>query len=143
MVDGAKVEQLLARLQTFHARLTALATTPRETLLADGDKLGSAKYHFVVAIECTIDVANHIVASEGLRIPTSNADSFTVLGESDIVPTELVDRLRAMARFRNRLVHLYWDVDDGLVADYLGSGPADLEAYAVAIARWLRGAARP
>ena len=27
------------------------------------------------------------------------------------------DSQRAMARFRNRLVHVYWHVDDDLIAD--------------------------
>jgi uncharacterized protein YutE (UPF0331/DUF86 family) len=40
-----------------------------------------------------------------------------------------------MARFRNRLVHLYWDVDDGLVCEYLAEGSlSDLERFAKAIA---------
>lgn len=139
MVDGAKVEQLLGRLQEFHTTLSALASTPRAVLLANGDKIGSAKYHFVVAIECAIDVANHIIASEGLRIPTSNADSFAVLGEASVLQADFVDRLRAMARFRNRLVHLYWEVDDELVADYLVDGLPDIHGFAVAIGRWMGG----
>jgi uncharacterized protein YutE (UPF0331/DUF86 family) len=39
-----------------------------------------------------------------------------------------------MARFRNRLVHLYWQVDDALVYTYLQDSLADLGRYAAAIA---------
>lgn len=143
MVDAAKVEQLLARLQTFHAVLADIGSTPRSALLADADRLGNAKYHFVVAIECAIDIANHIIASEGLRMPRSNADSFDVLGEAGMLPDESVPSLRAMARFRNRLVHLYWDVDDALVVAYLSDGLSDLRDFATEIGRLmlrLRGA---
>jgi uncharacterized protein YutE (UPF0331/DUF86 family) len=45
------------------------------------------------------------------------------------------DPLRAMARFRNRLVHLYWDVDDAGVHDYLQTGLADMERFGEAIGR--------
>ena len=38
-----------------------------------------------------------------------------------------------MARFRNRLVHLYWDVDDQLVAKYLSDGLGDFDRFAAAI----------
>ena len=39
-----------------------------------------------------------------------------------------------MARFRNRLVHPYWDVDDRRLHDYLYEGLADIESFANAIA---------
>jgi uncharacterized protein YutE (UPF0331/DUF86 family) len=34
-----------------------------------------------------------------------------------------------MARFRNRIVHLYWDVDLDLVYDYLTQRLGDFERY--------------
>jgi len=39
-----------------------------------------------------------------------------------------------MARFRNRLVHLYWEVEDRLVYQYLQESLGDLEQFARAIA---------
>ncbi len=42
--------------------------------------------------------------------------------------------LRAMARFRNRLVHLYWDVDDELVYEYLQTSLGDFDRFAAAVA---------
>jgi uncharacterized protein YutE (UPF0331/DUF86 family) len=35
-----------------------------------------------------------------------------------------------MARFRNRLVHVYWDVDDGAVHDYLRESLQDIDDFA-------------
>jgi uncharacterized protein YutE (UPF0331/DUF86 family) len=40
------------------------------------------------------------------------------------------EHLRSMARFRNRLVHVYWDVDDDLVAEYLHGPLGDLDRFA-------------
>jgi len=39
-----------------------------------------------------------------------------------------------MARFRNRLVHVYWDVDDRRVVEYLQESLGDLEQFAAAVA---------
>jgi uncharacterized protein YutE (UPF0331/DUF86 family) len=42
-----------------------------------------------------------------------------------------------MARFRNRLVHLYSEVDDGRVYEYLRTMLPELDSYAEVIAgRW-------
>ena len=41
--------------------------------------------------------------------------------------------MKAMARFRNRLMHLYWEVDDQLVADYLHERLDDFDRFAAAV----------
>jgi uncharacterized protein YutE (UPF0331/DUF86 family) len=133
MVDKPKLDALLTRLGTYVANLRRLAQVPREAFLADGDKIGNAKYQFVVAIECCIDIANHAIASGKLRLPKDNADSFAVLVESSLCPAELKPSLMAMARFRNRLVHLYWEVDDALVHQYLQERLGDLDLFARAM----------
>ena len=47
--------------------------------------------------------------------------------------------MRQMARFRNRIVHLYWDVDLDLVYEYLTTRLGDLDAYLAAIEEYLAG----
>jgi len=74
------------------------------------------------------------VSSENYRFPKDNADSFVVLAENGVVDPALRDPLRAMARFRNRLVHLYWEVDDPRVWEYLQTSLEDVEAFARAVA---------
>jgi uncharacterized protein YutE (UPF0331/DUF86 family) len=71
MVDKARLDSMLGNLKTYVAVLRRLALLARDDFLADPDKIGSAKYHFVVPIECCIDIANHIIASERLRIPAT------------------------------------------------------------------------
>ena len=88
----------------------------------------------MIAIECCIDIANHVIASENYRFPRDNADSFVVLVEVGVVAEKLRDPLRAMARFRNRLVHLYWEVDDSRVHQYLRESLSDLDQFARDIA---------
>lgn len=133
MVDRPKLDSMLSNLRAYVAVLKALASVSRDAFLANPDKRGNAKYHFVIAIECCIDVGNHIIASERLRIPRDNADVFTVLVENGFCPEELHESLRAMARFRNRLVHLYWDVDDDLLYGYLQDHLDDFDRFAAAV----------
>jgi uncharacterized protein YutE (UPF0331/DUF86 family) len=134
MVDKVKLDQMLFSLQAYTEVLRGLGREPRDAFLANADKIGNAKYHFVIAIECCIDIANHIIASENYRFPKDNADSFGVLVDAGIVPRDLEDSLRAMARFRNRLVHLYWAIDDARIHEYLQKGVEDLEGFAQAVA---------
>jgi uncharacterized protein YutE (UPF0331/DUF86 family) len=134
VVDKPKLDQMLSNLRQYAGVLRGLAAVPQEEFLDNPDKIGNAKYHFVIAIECSIDVANHVIASESYRFPRDNADSFAVLGEHGVLDPVFAERLGAMARFRNRLVHVYWDVDDRRVVEYLQESLVDLEQYAAAVA---------
>jgi uncharacterized protein YutE (UPF0331/DUF86 family) len=134
MVDKARLDQMLSNLLDYVAVLERLAPTPEQEFLRNSDRIGNAKYHFVIAIECCIDVANHIIASEDLRFPRDNADSFAVLVDAGILAEDLREPLRSMAKFRNRLVHLYWEVDDRKVHEYLRTSIADLNRFVRAIA---------
>jgi uncharacterized protein YutE (UPF0331/DUF86 family) len=137
MVDRAKFDTLLALLAGYVGDLRRLAAIRPAQLLADPDKIASAKYHFVVAIECCLDLAGHVIASERFRSPADSADAFTVLVERGICPPDMEESLRAMARFRNRLVHVYWHVDNALIADYLQGHLADFDRFTACLTRLL------
>jgi uncharacterized protein YutE (UPF0331/DUF86 family) len=135
MVNKPKLDQMLSNLRGYVQTLRSLGTIQKSEFLGNPDKVGNAKYHFVIAIECCIDIANHVIASEGYRLPKDNADSFAVLIEEGIVEAGLRDSLRAMAQFRNRLVHLYWDVDEERVYEFLHESLDDMDRFAGSVAR--------
>ncbi len=60
--------------------------------------------------------------------------TFSVLVGEGFLPREFNEPLRAMARFRNRLVHVCWDMDDRRIHEYLQKGLGDIESFANAIA---------
>jgi uncharacterized protein YutE (UPF0331/DUF86 family) len=119
MIEWETIEGIFRNLDVYLAQLRQLAQLPRKELADDLVKQGAAKYYLLVAIECCIDVANHIIARQGFRAPESYADGFTVLAENDIIEDDFVPTAQKMAKMRNRLVHLYWEVDAGLLFDIL------------------------
>lgn len=80
-VDTGRVRALLDRMAEEERQLHRLAALSDEELLGDPDRLASAKYRFIVAIEAAIDVCRHIVSAAGLRAPSDFADAFCVLAE--------------------------------------------------------------
>lgn len=137
MIDRAKLETLLSRLGRYRGYLEDLASIPREDLLMDVGRLGGVKYYFQVAVECCIDICNYIVAAKGWRMPQSYADCFTVLGERGVLPPDFVTTARQMAQFRNRLVHLYWEVSDEAVCSLLHAHLSDFDRFAAYILAFL------
>lgn len=129
MVDNGRLQALLERIDTEVDLLRALAGRDPGALLADPVALRAVKYGFVVAIEAAIDAAQRLIATRRLRSPATFADAFEVLGQAGLVPADSVPALRAMAGFRNLLVHGYLAVDDRRVVEVLRSDLGDLEAF--------------
>ena len=126
------IEKILTKFQQIDEYLSILRTiskTPKETFLKDKILIGSAKYYLQISIECCLDVSNHIIASEKLRAPKDYADTFMVIQEEGIISTELGTRLRRMAKFRNRLVHLYGEIDNDYIYEYIKGDLKDIEEY--------------
>ena len=136
--DQDKMAKLISELRKSVSRLQKLKETGRQTFLNDPDKIGSAKYHFIVAIESSIDMCNHIISRNGYRVPEDYGDTFKVMGENGAFDFEFSEQLVKMAKFRNRLVHLYWEVDDARIYKILEENPKDFIKFTKSIARFLK-----
>jgi len=127
--DQDKMVKLVSELRTSVARLKKLSELSQKQFLADPDKIGSAKYHFIVAIESSIDMCNHVIARNGYRAPEDYADTFRVMNEAGMFDSDFCDTLVQMAKFRNRLVHLYWQIDDVQVHEIIQSRLDDFKKF--------------
>jgi len=72
-----------------------------------------------------------------LRAPEDYADTFQVLCEAGILPPDFTVELKKMSRFRNRLVHLYWDVDTADLRHILETRLGDFEWHLSCIGAYL------
>jgi len=129
MIDRRRIEDLLRNLDNFLDHLHRLSNYSREDLTNDPINLGAAKYYLQVSVESCVNVANHIISKQNWRRPESMADSFSVLAENGAVDPSFLPTLHRMARFRNRLVHLYWEVEADTIYQILNENLEDLENF--------------
>lgn len=129
MVNPAKLAGLARNLREYTNHLEKLGHLGKEAVLADPYKTGAARYYLQVTIACCIDIGNHVIASEQFRPPGTYRETFEILGEAGLLPDDFVPTLQQMASMRNRLVHLYSDVDDGAVFAAMLTAPNDCERF--------------
>ena len=82
-------------------------------------------------------MCNHIIARNGYRVPDDYGDTFLVMGEVGAFDSNFAEELRNMAKFRNRLVHLYWELDDDQIYDILQTRIDDFKKFLDSVARFL------
>ncbi len=84
-----------------------------------------------------IDLSNHLITQNKMRVPESYAETFKVLAEANVIEEELSKRLMEMAKFRNRLVHIYWKVDDEVVYSIIKEDIKDVKEFLASYTEFL------
>lgn len=133
----------MTRLEEFLALLEPLAALDRSDFCGDPYRYGSAERFLQLAIEAALDIGHHLIAHMGLGRPQSYAEVFRILGQAGILPEALAEAMAQMARWRNRLVHLYWDIDHAQVHAMLPQAIRDLKAFMQVTARLIEGTSAP
>jgi uncharacterized protein YutE (UPF0331/DUF86 family) len=118
-------------------RLTRIRAEGRAAFLANPDARDIACYRLLLAIEAALALCYHVSARQLRSVPEDYAGCFAGLAKAGLIPDELSTRLQQMARFRNLLVHVYWEVDYGRVFDVIEHDLEDLRSFSSAVASLL------
>lgn len=81
------------------------------------------------AVQAAIDLATHIVSSEGLGISDSVKGNFVLLENAGVIGKRLSGKMQAMAGFRNIAIHDYQSIKVEILKAILGKHLKDLEDF--------------
>lgn len=128
-------EPLIAKKLAFiEACLRDLETLARVELIEhDVREERFIEHTLQLAIQAALDVASHVVSDERLGEPATNQDLFRLLAQNGWIEPDQIAALRAMAGFRNVLVHGYAEVDRAIVRNVVEHHLGDLRQYVGAI----------
>lgn len=109
MVDRDVVLAKLGTIERCLARIGEVTAAPERLTAIDIDDITAINLER--AIQAAVDLAAHVVATQGLGLPDSSGASFVLLREAGVLDPDLAERLRRMAGFRNIAVHEYRKLD--------------------------------
>lgn len=137
VADVGIVRERTARIRRYLRDLRDMADIALDAFRANRERQYAVLHALQLSIEASIEIGTHICSADSLGVPASYAETFDLLQQAGVVNPELAARLRAMARFRNRIVHFYWEVDLEEVYRILASRLGDFDDYLAAIERYL------
>ena len=129
MIDKDKIYSKIRAIKENIAKLELLKVVPEGIFIEEFEKYDSAKYNLQTAIEVMLDICNHIISRKSYGVPKTNADAFILLCQKKVLSSDMQNTYMAMARFRNRVVHLYEQIDNREVYKYVIDGTADFERF--------------
>jgi uncharacterized protein YutE (UPF0331/DUF86 family) len=139
VIDREAIAARLRRLDECVAELRQLRPGTLQDYLASRRLRSNCERELQVAIQCALDIGNHVIAEENLTAPEDQADIFHILGAFGILPPPFAERIVPMAGFRNILVLDYLRIDDARVYSILTQALTDLEEFARHVQAWLDG----
>lgn len=93
----------------------------------------AAVLNMVRACDTAIDLANMVIRSRRLGIPTESKESFEFLARENLLTPHLRARMSGMVGFRNLAVHQYRELDLNIIEAILLKDLDDVLAFAEAM----------
>jgi len=133
MVDRGLVLRKISELAEYQQQLQEFKGITVRQYRDDWKKQRIVERTLQMMIETCLDMANHLIADQGYRVPVSYADIFKVLGENKVLGKKLADRLEKMAKFRNVLVHQYEKIEAEIIVGLLKKNLKDFDHFRIAV----------
>jgi uncharacterized protein YutE (UPF0331/DUF86 family) len=134
--DAAIVRRHLAALREALWNLQRHKGHTAHEFRASADLRWTVERGLQLCVQNVLDIATHLVASCGLDAP-DYATAIDKLAEIGVLPTDFARGLRALAGFRNLLVHGYLQVDLAIVERVLNEKLLDLEQFGAHVEAYL------
>jgi uncharacterized protein YutE (UPF0331/DUF86 family) len=110
-----RIKEHLKYLNRYALHLMDARKLSHEEFLGDEIRQASVERFLQLAIESCLNIGNRLLSlrqfEKPVKPPESYVDIFRQLHQLGVTDSEFTDRLVRMAKFRNRLVHMYWEID--------------------------------
>ena len=131
------VNMHLEKLMEFINKLKSYVGITAEELKTNDIKQAVVERNLELAAQSCIDIAEHLIADQRLKISGDSHESIVRLGEAKIIDPDFANQFAGVAGFRNILAHEYMDIDYEKVADNLNNHLGDFERFAKEVGKFL------
>jgi len=128
-INHKRIAEKLKFIRANLKKLKELAELEKKDFLSDYRNFDSAKYNLQAAVEAMLDIAAHIISREGYTSPDTSADSFRILADEGIITEDMLLKFVKMTKFRNRIVHLYDQIDEEYIYQIINNNLSDIESF--------------
>lgn len=128
-----RIKEHLKYLNKYYLLLLESRKVPYNEFVANPIHYGSTERFFHLAIESCLNIGNRLIAlyqfTKPVTTPDTYADIFKEMHRLGVVEADFLQRLVKMAKFRNRLVHLYWELDQDTIYEFLQNNLDDFKLF--------------
>lgn len=132
-LDKEKIKQRFSEINESLQEIQRLASFGDKEFWSKKENIAAVKYYLLQAIEAVGGVCVHIAAKKFNKGVSAFGECFEILGEEGFLTEDLVLQLRKMVKFRNKLMHRYWEIDDKNILEYARNDLNDFNDFMKAV----------
>ncbi|MEI6587336.1 MAG: DUF86 domain-containing protein [Candidatus Moraniibacteriota bacterium] len=139
MPNKELIKRKINKIESYLKELMPILKLDSNEILKDYTKLRTLERDFQLIVDTVIDINTHLISTENLRAPENATETFSILGEAKILPTDFVNKFSPVAGVRNIIVHDYDKVDVQKLIDDIKKDIDQFGEYAVYIDDFIDG----
>ena len=136
-MDREVVEQKLESLRRCLIRIETKCPADALVLAADFDLQDIVSLNLSRAVQISVDIGAHLIASMEVPPPGTMGQTFDLLAQQGVLRNELANRLKKSVGFRNIAVHNYDSINWLIVHSIVKNHLVEFSEFAKAIFDWL------
>ncbi|PJE73307.1 MAG: DUF86 domain-containing protein [Candidatus Tagabacteria bacterium CG10_big_fil_rev_8_21_14_0_10_40_13] len=112
LLDKEKIIERMSDIKNAALKLKQFQKTSLKEFTQDEKNYPLTCFHLRIALEAVLTIATHIIS----RLPPNGkrkdyTQVILSLADYKVIPQKFAQKIKGMAGYRNRLVHLYWKVE--------------------------------
>ena len=140
MMDD-RIKEHLKRLNKYYLILLEIQKLEKETFMQEDLYRASSERYLQIAIESCLNIGNRLISlyqfKKPVDTPETYADIFIGMKKLGVIDDDFGQRLVKMAKFRNRLVHLYWEIDAETLYRFIKNDLEDFKLFEQNVVEYL------
>ena len=136
-VSRTVVADKVALIRRLQDEVGTLPLDDLDAFTRDPRMVAAGESYLRRTLEALLDIARHVLAKGFARGPSEYAEVARQLGETGVLTPAQAERLVRMARYRNRLVHVYDQVTAPELYELLARRRTDIDEMVGAVADWM------
>jgi len=137
-----RIKEHLKHLNKYYLLLLDIQKKGYKDFEKDAVLQGSSERFLQLAIESCLNIGNRLIClaqfDQPIDTPETYADIFIQLKRLGVIDSGFCDRLVNMAKFRNRLVHLYWEIDKKTTHKIIQNSLEDFKLFEKSVVEHLK-----
>ncbi len=137
-----RIKEHLQRLNRYYLMLKEAQKVSLEEFIKDEVVRASSERFLQLAIESCLNIGNRLISlyqfEKPLEPPETYADIFIQMMRLGVFDRKFCDKLIKMAKFRNRLVHVYWELDEKTIYDIIQKDLEDFRFFGEKVVSFLK-----
>jgi uncharacterized protein YutE (UPF0331/DUF86 family) len=136
-IDREKIKQRFSEINETLSEVRRLSSLPEEEFWSKKEYIAAVKYYLLQAIEAVGSICVHVAARKFNKGVSAFGECFNVLEKEGVISKDLAARLRKMVKFRNKLIHRYWEIENKKVLQYTKEDLNDFNEFMKVIEKLL------